>query len=43
MRLAVRHQAVVPLRSAFQMSEWRALSVIETARMTVRYHQTVIV
>jgi hypothetical protein len=43
MTLAVRHEAVVPLRVAFEVSEWRACSVIEAARMTVGNHQTVIV
>jgi putative transposase len=34
---AVKREAVVHLRSAFEVSERRACSVIEVARMTVRY------
>jgi putative transposase len=34
---AVKREAVVHLRSAFEMSERRACSVIEVPRMTVRY------
>jgi putative transposase len=35
--LAVKREAVVHLRSAFEVSERRACSVIEVPRMTVRY------
>ena len=40
MTLAVRHGAVVDLRATFEVSE--RCSVNEAARVTVRYHQTVI-